>query len=142
MNDKLNTESSGFLTSYIKENKSKIDESLVSLRLMKEVDDFLDINCISQRSFADDIGYSEAYISQLMSGVKKFNTSFINRLEKKYNLRIEFKLNPKNECKFISKLSNTTIEFRITNFNLIQSEKNFSSNNNPLDYCQFETVED
>lgn len=89
--------SNNSLNSYIENNRSKIDEALVSLRLMKEIDDFLEINNIKQRDFADKIGCSEAYISQLMSGTKKFNTSFINKFEKIYNLKIDFKIKHKNE---------------------------------------------
>ena len=79
---------SNSLNSYIEDNRMKIDEALVSLRLMKEIDNFLDINEVSQRDFANSIGYSEAYISQLMSGTKKFNASFINKFEKLYDIKL------------------------------------------------------
>jgi len=105
--------SNNFLESYIDNNRIKIDESLVSLRLMKEVDDFLDLNSISQREFSENIGCSEAYISQLMSGVKKFNASFINKFEKQYRLKIDFKIKPSKECDFISKISDSYIEIDI-----------------------------
>lgn len=83
------------IQSYLDENREKIDEALVSLRFMKEIDEFLDFTNVSQREFASSIGYSEAYVSQLMSGTKKFNSSFINKFEKKYDVEISFKIKSK-----------------------------------------------
>ncbi|MFZ2283070.1 MAG: helix-turn-helix transcriptional regulator [Lutibacter sp.] len=129
--------SNNFLTSYIEENRVKIDEALVSLRLMKEVDDFLDVNYISQRDFAKNIGYSEAFVSQLMSGTKKFNASFINRFEKIYDLKIDFKIKTKKESDFISKMSNSSIEININFIALIESKNIFSFENNPSEFSEF-----
>lgn len=106
------------LKSYIDDNRSKIDESLVSLRFMKEVDDFLDFNDISQRKLAEDIGYTEAYISQLMSGVKKINTSFINKFEKKYDIKVEFKIRPKRDFNYIISFPNTYAEINLNMHNV------------------------
>lgn len=80
------------IQSYIDTNREKIDESLVSLRLMKEIDNFTEFNKISNKDLAFGLGYSESYISQLMSGVKKFNASFINKFEKKYEVKVDFKI--------------------------------------------------
>ncbi len=124
------------LNSYIENNRTKIDEALVSLRLMKEVDDFLEINNISQRDFASKIGYSEAFISQLMSGSKKINTSFINRLEKRYDLKINFKITCKDNSNFISKISNSSIQININIFGLIESENIFSLESNNSDFSE------
>ena len=126
--------SNNFLDSYITENRGKIDESLVSLRFMKEVDDFLDINNISQRDFANGIKYSEAFVSQLMSGVKNFNASFINRLEKKYDLKVEFKIKSRTTSNFISKISNSYIEININMFGSIKTQEVYSSLNNPDEF--------
>ncbi len=101
-------EVSNLFNTYVNENREKIDESLVSLRLMKEVDDFLCLNNINQRDFARDLEYSEAYISQLMSGTKKFNASFINKLEKLYNIIIEFNIKYKNTKSKRYKISKIT----------------------------------
>lgn len=89
---------------YLDANRTKLDESLVSLRLMKEIDDFIEINDINQKDLASKLGYSNAYISQLMAGVKKINTSFINRFEKKFNLQIEFKIKCKENSSYYSKV--------------------------------------
>lgn len=78
------------IQSYIEKNREKLDEALVSLRLIKEVDTFLDNNSISNKELAINLGYSQSFISQLMSGVKKINTSFINKFEKTYNVRVIF----------------------------------------------------
>lgn len=85
------------IQSYIDKNREKIDESLVSLRLMKEVDMFLDANNIPNKLLAKDLGYSESFISQLMSGVKKINTSFINKFEKNYKVRVIFSIVKEDE---------------------------------------------
>jgi len=108
------------LNTYIDENRDKIDEALVSLRLMKEIDDFMEINKISQRDFADKLFYTESFVSQLMSGTKKINTKFINRFEKTYDLKIEFKIKPNDSSDFISRLtSNSTIQVNVEVVNLI-----------------------
>jgi plasmid maintenance system antidote protein VapI len=129
------------MQSYIDSNRSKLDESLVSLRLMKEIDDFLEINNVNQRDFASCLGYSEAYISQLMSGTKKFNTSFINKLEKKYDLEVQFKINCRKESNYFSKLSNSSVEISINIFtSILSSTDNFYSiENNYQDSLQMIT---
>lgn len=119
-----------FFDSYIDENRIKIDESLVSLRFMKEVDDFIEFNKISQRRLAEEIGYTEAYISQLMSGVKKVNTSFINKFEKRYEIKVQFKFIPKANCDYITGIANSFISLNI-NLNLSQS----------IETCQFFNIE-
>lgn len=128
---------SSSLNSYIEKNRTKIDESLVSLRLMKEVDDFLDINNINQRDFAKSVGYSEAFVSQLMSGTKKFNTSFINKLEKVYDVKIDFKIKSKESSNFISKISNTTIEISINVLESTHSDNFFTLESRANDFYEF-----
>ena len=136
MKDLINN-SSKSLNSYIEDNRNKIDEALVSLRLMKEVDDFLEINNISQRDFADNVGYSEAFISQLMSGTKKFNTSFINRFEKNYNIKIDFKITADEKSNFISKISNSHVEINVNIFGLTHSKNTFSFENKATEFNEF-----
>lgn len=131
--------SSSSINSYIEKNRTKIDESLVSLRLMKEVDDFLDINNISQRDFAKSVGYSEAFVSQLMSGTKKFNASFINKLEKVYDIKIDFKIKSKEKCSFISRISNTQIEISINVLELTPSNNFFTMESRANDFYEFDT---
>jgi transcriptional regulator with XRE-family HTH domain len=132
-------EQSNSLSSYIENNRTKIDEALVSLRLMKEVDDFLDIHQISQRDFANNIGYSEAYISQLMSGTKKFNASFLNKFEKTYEIKIDFKIRSKKSFDFISKISNTHIEINVNVLHLTHSNKLFSLQSRANDFLEFDS---
>jgi transcriptional regulator with XRE-family HTH domain len=128
--------SSNSLDSYIEDNRMKIDEALVSLRLMKEIDDFLDDNKISQRDFAGNIGCSEAYISQLMAGTKKFNTSFINKFEKNYKLKIDFKIKTKSEYAVVSKMANSHIEININLIEVIRAENIFSFENKPNEFSE------
>uniref|UniRef100_UPI00404929A4 hypothetical protein n=1 Tax=Gelidibacter sp. TaxID=2018083 RepID=UPI00404929A4 len=128
--------SNNSLNSYIENNRMKIDEALISLRLMKEIDDFLEDNNIKQRDFAGSIGCSEAYISQLMTGTKKFNTSFINKFEKIYNLKIDFKIRGKRDCPYISKMSNSHIEININIVGFVQSENIFSFESKPNEFSE------
>ncbi|GHC65843.1 helix-turn-helix domain-containing protein [Ulvibacter litoralis] len=132
-------EQSNSLSSYKENNRTKIDEALVSLRLMKEVDDFLDINQISQRDLADNLDYSEAFISQLMSGTKKFNAAFINRFEKVYDIKIDFKIKSKNTSNYISRISNSHIEININILGLTHSENNFSFESKANEFFEFDS---
>ncbi len=104
------------IQSYIDKNREKIDESLISLRLMKEVDRFLDYEKLSNKDLALKMGYSESYISQLMSGVKNVNISFINKFEKCFDAKFDFKIYLKNEKVFLHRLDERT-QFNI-NINL------------------------
>lgn len=104
------------IQSYIDKNRDKIDESLVSLRFMKQVDEFLDHKSISNKDLASKLGYSESYVSQLMSGVKKVNTSFINKFEKLYDAKIEFRIYLNREKAFVS--SHKDNDFCQVSFNL------------------------
>ncbi len=127
------------LQSYIDNNRIKLDESLVSLRLMKEVENFLEINNISQKDFALSIGYSESYISQLMSGVKKINISFINKFENKYNLEIDFKINYNNiGSKYIFQISNAPIDINFINIQIFDNTNSFEIQNNKSEYINFD----
>lgn len=92
------------IQSYIDNNREKIDESLVSLRVMKEVDRFLDYQKLSNKDLAIKLGYSEPYISQLMSGVKNMNVSFVNKFEKCFDAKFDFKIYLKNEEVYLHKL--------------------------------------
>lgn len=99
MTDQLNHNLS--MQSYLDENKEKLDESLVSLRFMKEVDEFLLYKNLTNRDFSCALGYTESYISQLMSGVKKINVSFINKLENCYNVKFDVKIHLNDERRFL-----------------------------------------
>lgn len=136
MRDIIN--STNTINSYIDKNRTKIDEALVSLRLMKEVDEFLDVNNVNQRDFASDLGYSEAFISQLMSGTKKINTSFINRFEKKYNLKINFQIESKDNTNFITKYSNSFLEININVISLSEAKDTFTLESSPYDFLKSE----
>lgn len=98
---------------FITQNRTKLDEALVSLRLMKEIDEFLDERDITQREFAEYLGYSEAFVSQLMSGTKKVNTSFINRLEKTFDLIVKFNIEQKPKSAYFTRIYDTSMELNI-----------------------------
>ncbi len=87
------------INSLIEKHRVDINESLVSLRFLKELDFFMEEQNLAKKDLAEDLGVSRAFVSQLMSGTKKINVGFINRLEKKYN--IEFKVNiQRNDCRY------------------------------------------
>ncbi|MDI9365070.1 MAG: helix-turn-helix transcriptional regulator [Flavobacterium sp.] len=92
------------IQSYANNNRTKLDESLVSLRFMKEIDRFLDYKKISNKELALKLNYSESYISQLMSGIKKINTSFINKFENAFSTKFDVKIYLKNETEYLHKL--------------------------------------
>lgn len=101
---------------FLDSNRQRIDESLISLRLMKEIDQFISLKNINQKELAENLDYSNAYISQLMTGVKKINTSFINKFEKAFKVQFDFKIKEIYECWDSPKshhLSNTQINFTI-----------------------------
>ena len=134
---KIENKNTNSYDSYINKNRSKLDESLISLRFMKEVDNFIDINQINQRQLANDIGYTEAYVSQLMSGVKKVNTSFINKFEKKYDVKVLFNIIPKKESNYITSFSNNFVEINLNVSGSARTLESYSSNNkNQNDYCE------
>lgn len=101
------------INTFITQNRTKLDEALVSLRFMKEVDEFLDENEISQREFAELLGYSEAFVSQLMSGTKKVNTSFINRLEKSFDVIVKFNIEHKHQSDYFARFYDNSIVVNI-----------------------------
>lgn len=124
MNNNNLIQANSSIQSYIDLNREKIDESLVSLRFMKEIDMFLDTKNISNKSLAKDLGCSESFISQLMSGVKKINTSFINKFERNYNVKIKFSIESDEQYNFIYKSSNSTI---IVSLNISSTNSNNSN---------------
>lgn len=121
------------IESYVDKNREKIDESLISLRLMKEVDRFLDYEKLSNKDLAIKMGYSESYISQLMSGVKNVNVSFINKFEKCFESKFDFKIYLKKEKVFLHKLEERTqfnIDIHVNMFFLKEEHSVFSFTQN------------
>lgn len=119
MNEVANTFS---FQSYIEKNREKLDESLVSLRIMKEVDGFLDYKKLSNKDLSVHLGCSESYISQLMSGVKKVNTSFINKFEKEFSVKFDFKIYLNSDNHKLQRLQERTdfcinVSFDVCNLN-------------------------
>lgn len=107
------------IQSYIDKNREKIDESLVSLRVMRQIDKFLDYEKLTNKDLAVQLGYSESYISQLMTGVKNVNVSFINKFEKIFEAKLDFKIYLKNEENYLHKLDEK-IQFNvIINLNML-----------------------
>lgn len=128
------------IQSYLDENREKIDEALVSLRFMKEIDEFLDMTNVSQREFASSIGYSEAYISQLMSGTKKFNSSFINKFEKKYDVEVSFKIKSKDEGSYFTEISSSSsLQINVNILTVISADNVYSFENKYQDYFKLES---
>jgi len=133
------------IQSYLEINRDKLNESLVSLRLMKEIDLFLEEKNLSNKTMALDLGYSESFISQLMSGVKKINTSFINKFEKNYNVRIDFSIvKEEQEDNFfsISSMSYLNINLNISNFNSKITNRSQTINyNDRNEYVEYEEID-
>ncbi|ELR68435.1 hypothetical protein C900_00403 [Fulvivirga imtechensis AK7] len=133
------------INKYVVENRNELDESLVSLRLMKVVDDFLINNGITHREFAKNLKCSESYISQIMSGSKKFNVAFINKFEKQYNIEIGFvlqdenakRLREENDEIYITYSSSSTLQIKTGVIDLIEKQGVYSVKNNNMDVCQF-----
>ena len=134
------------INTYVNENRNELDESLVSLRLMKVVDDFLINNGITKRELASNLKCSESYISQMMSGSKKFNVAFINKFEKRYNVEIGFKLedkniknlSQKNDAIFISYTSGSSLQINTDIVDLVEKQGVYSVESSNMDFCKFE----
>lgn len=82
---------------FLSDNRTEIDESLVSLRYMRKIEEFLQTNKSTKRDLALKLEYSESYISQLMTGTKKINVSFINKFENRYNVHFDVVIKHKEE---------------------------------------------
>jgi transcriptional regulator with XRE-family HTH domain len=137
MNNNLIIEKNNFLSTYADKNRTKIDEALVSLRFMKQIDTFLDLNNLNQKELANDLDTSPAFISQLMSGTKKINTSFINKFEKKYN--IEFKvLIQSNDSEYrIIECVQSSIEIKLNISAFVENKNSYSFQNNSENLFEF-----
>ena len=121
-----------YIQSFIDKNRERIDESLVSLRLMKEIDLYLDCRNLSNKDLANDLGYSESFISQLMSGVKKVNPSFINKFEKKYNVKFNFVL--QEDIDYFSELSMSYLKCNLFDSKDAKYQTIFTSNYEDVEY--------
>jgi transcriptional regulator with XRE-family HTH domain len=100
------------LNSYVDNNREKIDAALVSLRIIKQIDNFLDYNELNQKDLANKLEVSEAFVSQLMSGSKKINVQILNKFEKKFNVEFEFKLRSKSSMYSVIEVVNNSIELK------------------------------
>lgn len=100
------------LNSYVDSNREKIDAAMVSLRIIKQIDNFLDYNELNQKDLANKLEVSEAFVSQLMSGSKKINVQILNKFEKKFNVEFEFKLRSKNSMYSVVEVVNNSIELK------------------------------
>lgn len=126
--NKLQPKFENSISSYVDSNREKIDVALLSLRIIKQIDTFLDINNISQKELADKLGVSEAFISQLMSGSKKINVQFLNKFEKRFDVEFDFKLKDKNAFISFYEIGNKPLELKSPNMSF-KSIQTFSINN-------------
>lgn len=119
------------LTSYVEDNRDKIDTALVSLRIVKQIDNYLDnINC-NQKDLAIALGVTESYVSQLMSGSKKVNVQLINRFEKEFNVEFNFHIERKNPTYTTIRIVNSDVEYQTIRVQLSEAKTyNFRSNYN------------
>ncbi len=122
------------IQSYVEKNREKIDESLVSLRIMKEIDNFLDYKKLSNKDLANSLGFSESYISQLMSGVKSVNVSFLNKFERAFSVKYGFNIYLEDEESNLHRLQEkNNFSLNITTVKVIllnKSQSHFSFTNN------------
>lgn len=143
MNNQLSPNFS--IQSYIDKNREKLDESLVSLRLMREIDDFLDYKNLSNKDLASQLNFTESYISQLMSGIKKINVAFINKFEKTYNVKFDFKLHLNEEKRFLKYTNESKfieIHININNHNIYNSMSSLTSRKfNNKSFFEYEDAE-
>lgn len=126
--NKLQPKFENSISSYVDSNREKIDIALLSLRIIKQIDTFLDINNISQKELADKLGVSEAFISQLMSGSKKINVQFLNKFEKRFDVEFDFKLKDKSTFISFYEIGNKPLELKSPNMSF-KSIQTFSMNN-------------
>ena len=121
------------LNSYVDNNRDKIDAALVSLRIIKQIDNFLDYNDLNQKDLANKLEVSEAFVSQLMSGSKKINVQILNKFEKQFNVEFEFKLRSKNSMYTVVEVVNKAIELKSirSEFSSVRTFC-FSSNSNSI----------
>lgn len=115
------------LNSYVETNRSKLDSSLVSLRILRQIDNFMDYHEISQRGLATALDVSESYVSQLMSGTKKINVALISKFEKSFNVEFDFKLKRKFISNAMFESVNTPVQLESNNLNY-SSIKTFTFN--------------
>lgn len=124
------------LESYMRENHKEIEDSMISIRLMKQVDDFISDHDIKKSSLAERLGVSKSYITQLMTGVKKFNVSFIQKFESSYNVEIDFKIKPVDDYITLQSSFDSFSEFDIKLEKRVQGFSNY-----PLAYIPVEKIE-
>lgn len=133
------------IQSYVNKNRNNIDEALVSLRVMKQIDDFLHYKCENNRELAKRLGYTESYVSQLMTGVKKVNCSFINKFEKEYKVEFDFKIKlfEEEKDKVFNKIQDSIINVIHININTItiNHASYFEVKTSNKDYYEYEDAE-
>jgi transcriptional regulator with XRE-family HTH domain len=118
------------ISSYIDNNRTKLDEALVSLRFMKQIDDFLAIHNLNQKDLAYDLNVSAAFISQLMAGTKKINTPFINKFEKKYDVEFKLMICYNNSQYSITEGIPNPIKLKAKVLNFVESSSHYTSKSN------------
>lgn len=132
------------IQSYIDKNRDKIDESLVSLRIMKELDRFLDYKNITNKDLANKLGYSESYVSQLMSGVKNVNVAFINKFEKRFSTKFDFKIFLKEDETYLRKLDervNFNIHVNLNMYTINETHSKFTFKQNKMEMVSISDTE-
>jgi|GEM_PF-6451610 len=90
----------------LEKQDSKMNEAMVSLRVMRQIDDYLTYLEMTNREFADRLEVNESYISQLMTGTRRVNIAFLNKIEEVFNVKFIFKIDHKK-----TSLSMTQDEF-------------------------------
>lgn len=124
------------ISTYAQSNREKLDIALLSLRIIKQIDLYMEDNNVSQKQLSEKLEVSEAFISQLMSGSKKINVQFLNKFEKCYNVEFDFKLKDKNYYTTFYEVGNEPIQLKSNNY-YFKSLNQFSISNYSNELFEF-----
>lgn len=105
----------GDIENFVQTNRENIDESLVSMRIMKQVEELMDSLELNKKQLAKELGFSQAHITNLFIGNKNVNMKFISRIEKRFNVIVDIKIQAKDFVKKSQDNSVHIIQFNLNN---------------------------
>jgi transcriptional regulator with XRE-family HTH domain len=74
------------------EEKIEHDASMISFRILSEIEKLCDNRKIKKKDLAEMVGTSKSYITQLFNGTKSINTQIMAKLENALDITFETRL--------------------------------------------------
>lgn len=108
-----------------KKDRIELDRDILSAKFLSEIQFFLDENKITRKNFANKVGVSQSFISQLFTGEKVVSMEFLAKTQQAYKIKFNIRL---EETLDYSSKSDSEFKQVYLDMNIIDKQNNWKQN--------------